>query len=98
MKDNVHVEHLNVFFVCTAMSKIRKPTWTIPDPQTFVASVLQNAGASTHSTPYYVHSIIEWFYDHYTTEEYILREVVKLHTDIRKRAIAKKKRLNEAAN
>jgi 17beta-estradiol 17-dehydrogenase / very-long-chain 3-oxoacyl-CoA reductase len=74
------------------MSKIRKPTMMIPVPKDFVKSVFKSVGAGTSSTTYYVHAIIEWFYDHYTTEEYVLGKVLDLHKDIRRRAIAKKKR------
>ena len=44
-------------FVCTKMSKIRKPTLFIPTPEVFVASALHRLGRQSFTTGYWAHEL-----------------------------------------
>lgn len=61
------VQNVNTYFVVSAMSKIRKPTFLIPLPKPYVASVLAKIGlpCGSHvpytSAPYPGHGLANWF-------------------------------------
>lgn len=65
-KDGIVVEHVNTYFVVSAMSKIRKPTILIPTAKNYVASVLSKVGVACGanvpftSTPYPTQGIVNW--------------------------------------
>lgn len=60
------VQNVNTYFVVSAMSKIRKPTFLIPLPKPYVASVLAKIGLPCGanvpytSTAYPSHGIANW--------------------------------------
>lgn len=62
----VVVQNVNTYFVVSAMSKIRKPTFLIPLPKPYVASVLAKIGLPCGanvpytSTAYPSHGIANW--------------------------------------
>lgn len=89
---NIHVQHINTFFVATAMSKIRKTSWMTPSPHDFVKSVLKQAGSSYDCTPYFSHAILEWVLG-WIPESVLIKQSYKMHVDIRKRAIKKRERI-----
>jgi 17beta-estradiol 17-dehydrogenase / very-long-chain 3-oxoacyl-CoA reductase len=92
LKDkNVHVEHINTYFVQTNMSKIRKSSMTVPSPRDYVKSVLSNCGAAISSTPFWSHAILDWITD-YVPKKLLIDQSYKLHIDIRKRALRKRER------
>ncbi|KAH6570498.1 hypothetical protein BASA50_010640 [Batrachochytrium salamandrivorans] len=88
----VHVEHINTYFVATAMSKIRKTTWLAPTPKAYVQAVIANVGSSTNSTPYPSHSLLNWIIDRFVPESIMMQASAEMHLDIRKRALAKQAR------
>ncbi|KAJ3237058.1 hypothetical protein HDU81_010061 [Chytriomyces hyalinus] len=94
---NVHVEYVRAFFVVTAMSKIRKPTWTTPTPKMFVKAALRNAGKSIDSAPYPSHAIINWVLSTFVPESVLVAYSNTMHVDIRKRALKKREREAAAA-
>lgn len=61
------VQNVNTYFVVSAMSKIRKPSFLIPLPKPYVASVLNKIGLPCGaqvpytSTAYPSHGIANWF-------------------------------------
>lgn len=65
-QDGIIVEHVNTYFVVSAMSKIRKPTLLIPLAKPYVSSVLSKIGLPCGadvpytSTPYHTHGIVNW--------------------------------------
>ncbi|CAO3607661.1 unnamed protein product [Cunninghamella blakesleeana] len=65
-QDGIIVEHVNTYFVVSAMSKIRKPTLLIPLAKPYVTSVLSKIGLPCGadvpytSTPYHTHGIVNW--------------------------------------
>ncbi|KAK9721190.1 hypothetical protein K7432_003623 [Basidiobolus ranarum] len=94
----VVVENINTYFVTTAMSKIRRPSFFIPSAKPFVASVLSRigvtGGASTPftSTPYPSHAIANWFVDNTFSMGFWVMKNLAMQIDIRKRALKKKER------
>ncbi|KAJ3320227.1 hypothetical protein HDV06_005471 [Boothiomyces sp. JEL0866] len=93
-KQGVHVEHVNLYFVQTAMSKIRKSSFFVPTPRKFVASVLHSCGSSINSTPYAPHALINFVLDWFVPETFKIDSSYTMHQEIRERAL--KKKLREA--
>lgn len=68
------VEHVNTYFVVTAMSKIRKPSFLIPMPEPYVRSVLSKIGVQCGtsipygSTPYPSHAVANWLLENLGTK------------------------------
>ncbi|KAJ3112876.1 hypothetical protein HDU96_004059 [Phlyctochytrium bullatum] len=92
----VHVEHVTTYFVTTAMSKIRRATFTTPTPRAFVASVLKKTGRELDSTPYPAHGLLMWVLNTFTTEGMRVDYSHNLHVSIRKRALRKREKLAAA--
>ncbi|GAA5952878.1 hypothetical protein JCM21900_004251 [Sporobolomyces salmonicolor] len=95
----VEVELLNTYFVVSKLSKIRRSSWMIPTPETYVRSVLSHIGVKggavgqPHiSTPYHGHAPVQWVVDHLFSHQFWLNYNRKLHLDIRRRAIRKRER------
>ncbi|GAA5896899.1 SDR family oxidoreductase [Sporobolomyces salmoneus] len=95
----VEVELLNTYFVVSKLSKIRRSSWMIPTPKTYVRSVLSKIGVNggavgqPHiSTPYHGHAPVQWVVDHLFSNSFWLDYNRKLHLDIRRRAIRKRER------
>jgi len=89
--EGVHVEHLNTYFVTTAMSKIRKPTFTTPSPKMYVTSVLGRVGNYIHSIPYFSHALLGWALE-FISDKVLVQKSADMHLAIRKRALRKKER------
>jgi 17beta-estradiol 17-dehydrogenase / very-long-chain 3-oxoacyl-CoA reductase len=70
LKDTgVLVEHLNTWFVSTAMSKIRKPTWQVPSAASYVEYAIKYAGQGSLSwTPYWSHAMFAFVVDNVVTK------------------------------
>ncbi|BGP12875.1 hypothetical protein JCM10213_005170 [Rhodosporidiobolus nylandii] len=95
----VEVELLNTYFVVSKLSKIRRSSWMIPTPKTYVRSVLSHIGVrggavgQPHiSTPYHGHAPVQWVVDHLFSHSFWLNYNRKLHLDIRRRAIRRRER------
>ncbi|GAA5845780.1 hypothetical protein JCM11251_007736 [Rhodosporidiobolus azoricus] len=95
----VEVELLNTYFVVSKLSKIRRSSWMIPTPKTYVRSVLSKIGVQggavgqPHiSTPYHGHAPVQWVVDHLFSNQFWLNYNRRLHLDIRRRAIRKRER------
>lgn len=75
-KDGIVVEHVNTYFVVSAMSKIRKPSLLIPNPDKYVASVLSKIGVPCGanvpftSTPYPMHGVVNWAINNLFTNQF----------------------------
>jgi 17beta-estradiol 17-dehydrogenase / very-long-chain 3-oxoacyl-CoA reductase len=93
----VEVQHITTYFVATAMSKIRKTSWTTPSPKSFVRSVFNGIGAGGQSAvaadvaPYPSHSLVHFVFEH-LPEWFKISFSFDMHKDIRKRALKKKER------
>lgn len=78
--DGIVVEHINTYFVVSAMSKIRRPTFMIPLPKPYVASVLAKigvAGGSSvpfSSTPYLGHALLAWVIENLASTGFVVKQ------------------------
>ncbi|ODV93406.1 hypothetical protein PACTADRAFT_62235 [Pachysolen tannophilus NRRL Y-2460] len=100
---NIDVELIISYLVASAMSKIKRPSATIPNPKDFVSSVLKNVGRSRCGaqerfatiTPYWSHALMHWFIVNTVgTYSSIANKLnANMHKSIRSRALKKAKRL-----
>lgn len=97
----VDVQLVLSYLVASAMSKIRRPTATIPTPRSFVKVVLDKIGRSGGaqgiaftSTPYWSHGIMHWALKTFTgmMNRPVLDRNRIMHESIRKRALKKRER------
>ncbi|CEP18851.1 hypothetical protein [Parasitella parasitica] len=97
-KDGIIVEHVNTYFVVSAMSKIRKPSLLIPTAKNYVASVLEKVGVPCGanvpftSTPYPMHGVANWAINNLLTNQFWVTQNDNIQKDIRKRALRKRER------
>ena len=86
----VSVEHLSTYFVVSAMSRIKRPSWLVPSAKAYVKSALDNTGIVLN-TPYYSHRIAEYLIS-LVPSSLLLSYNTSLHKSIRKRALRKRER------
>ena len=100
---SVSVELVLSHLVTSAMSKIRKPSALVPTPQIFVKAVLGKIGRTGGaqgwmytSTPYWSHAVLQWIIASFlgTGNRLLLAYNLWFHKDIRRRALAKRERIN----
>ncbi|KAI0245944.1 hypothetical protein BJV78DRAFT_1302630 [Lactifluus subvellereus] len=87
----VVVEHVNTYFVTSSMSKIRRTSFFIPNPKTFVRAVLAKLHPGT-VTPYWTHALVGAVMA-LAPPKAVLAYTHALQKDIRRRALAKQARL-----
>ncbi|KAI0294105.1 3-ketoacyl-CoA reductase [Multifurca ochricompacta] len=87
----VVVEHVNTYFVTSAMSKIRRASLFIPTPKAFVRAVLAKLEPGT-VTPYWTHALVSAVMT-LAPPKAVLAWTHSLQKDIRRRALAKQARL-----
>ncbi|KAI7866990.1 hypothetical protein BDF14DRAFT_1807297 [Spinellus fusiger] len=96
--EGIVVQNINTYFVVSSMSKIRRPTFFIPMPKPYVATVLSKiglaCGASTPytSTPYPSHGLMNWVIENVFDASFWLKQNNNIQKDIRKRALRKRER------
>ncbi|PYI08221.1 ketoreductase [Aspergillus sclerotiicarbonarius CBS 121057] len=97
----ITVELVQAYLITSAMSKIRRTSATIPDPRSFVKSVLtkigRNGGSPTYaysSSPYWSHGLMAWFLTCVTGTmgKFVVGQNKGMHEAIRKRALRKAER------
>lgn len=98
---NIQVQLVQSYLVTSAMSKIKRPSLFIPTPKQFVRAALSRIGrhggaqgVPATSTPYWSHAVMQWAISTFvgTTSEIVLSFNLKMHKDIRKRALRKAER------
>ncbi|WEW59560.1 17-beta-hydroxysteid dehydrogenasero [Emydomyces testavorans] len=98
---NVHVQLVLSYLVTSAMSKIRKPSMTIPNPKSFVQSTLAHLGRSGGlssysytSVPYWSHALMAWGITTFlgAMSKTVLGFNKTMHESIRRRALRKAER------
>lgn len=100
--EGVDVELVVSYLVTSAMSKIKRTSFTIPNPKQFVASTLRNVGRRVGAqerfatiTPYPSHALMHWaiatFLGVYS--KCVNKVNLDMHKSIRKRALKKAARL-----
>lgn len=102
-RDGVTSLLLNTYFVSTAMSKIRKSSWSVPTPKQYVSQVLRKLGrpGSCYQEDRRGREMTVW--PQHALTEWAVRELVGLgratkmsysaQLDIRKRAIRREERM-----
>jgi 17beta-estradiol 17-dehydrogenase / very-long-chain 3-oxoacyl-CoA reductase len=97
----IDVELVISYLVTSAMSKIRRSSAMIPTPKRFVQSVLKSAGRRCGAqeryatvTPYWTHALMHWGIENTVGVYSKLANSLnlKMHLDIRRRALRKQKR------
>lgn len=95
---NIDVECVISYLVTSSMSKIRRASLSIPNPKTFVSSVLRSVGRRSGaqeryatSTPYWVHAFMHFGIESTVGVYSKLANTLnlKMHKDIRVRALRK---------
>ncbi|KYN37337.1 Estradiol 17-beta-dehydrogenase 12 [Trachymyrmex septentrionalis] len=78
--------------VATKMSKIKRPSWMAPSPETFVKASLRTVGIESRTTGYPPHSLIIGFINalRYMCEPGAVWLVAKTMLNLRRRALYKK--------
>ncbi|KAK4986113.1 hypothetical protein LTR66_007968 [Elasticomyces elasticus] len=98
---NVHVQLVQSYLVTSAMSKIKRSSATIPNPEQFVRAALRKIGRSggaqgikATSTPYWSHGLMHWALATFTgtMNGIVVDQNRKMHEAIRKRALRKMER------
>lgn len=98
----IDVELVISYLVTSAMSKIKRTSFTIPNPKQFVASTLKNVGRRVGAqeryatiTPYPSHALMHWGIETFVGvySKFVNKVNYDMHTSIRKRALKKAARL-----
>lgn len=94
----VTVQLVQSYLVTSAMSKIRKASMFVPDPETFVEAAMDKIGRSGGAqgiaytcTPYWAHAFMHWGLETFvgTMNRFVLTRNFDMHKQIRKRALKK---------
>ncbi|THG98491.1 hypothetical protein EW145_g7420 [Phellinidium pouzarii] len=102
----VDIECVSTYFVVSNMSRIRRASALIPMPKAYVSSVLRKiglpcgalwSGRPSTSTPYWSHSLLDFFINAVGWKSAFITYTHALHKDIRKRVFRKKEREAAAA-
>jgi 17beta-estradiol 17-dehydrogenase / very-long-chain 3-oxoacyl-CoA reductase len=97
----IDVELVLSYLVTTAMSKVRRTSLFIPNPRTYVKSVLGKIGrsggsqnATYSSTPFWGHAVMQWAIENTigTGSSIFVEKNRIMHQDIRRRALKKAER------
>ncbi|KCZ80715.1 hypothetical protein H312_01878 [Anncaliia algerae PRA339] len=89
-ENNVHSEVVFPGYVCTKMSKIRKPSLFVPSAKDFAASLIKTIGFSRVTIPYYPHLLINFVYT--SIPSWVFGNVlIRKLLNVRKIALKKKK-------
>lgn len=94
----VTVKLVNSYLVTSKMSKIRKPSLSIPTPKAFVEATLSGIKSGPVITPHWVHSLMAKGLEMIGRENYFVVEGNKsMHMGIRGRALRKREKADAAA-
>lgn len=92
----VDVWFVNSYLVTSAMSKVRKTSFLIPDPKSFVKATLGSLGvyraspAPAQTVPYYSHALLAWIIQSASNMQSTILDInLQMHESIRQRALAK---------
>ncbi|KAJ1941620.1 hypothetical protein FBU59_003450 [Linderina macrospora] len=101
-KQGIVVEHLQTYFVCSRMSRTRKPTFLIPLPKPYMRNVLSKIGVQGGSSepftsiPYLSHALLGFVAEHLVSKQMALTYNYNLLSGLRKRALKKLEREQKA--
>ncbi|KAJ1989151.1 hypothetical protein GGI25_004968 [Coemansia spiralis] len=95
---NITVEHLQTYFVCTQMTKMRRPTFFIPLPKPYIKCVFNKIGVQGGSSepftsvPFMPHALMAFVAERVVPKQLGISYNYKLLAGLRKRALKKKER------
>ncbi|KAJ2691124.1 hypothetical protein IWW39_000184 [Coemansia spiralis] len=98
----VVVEHLQTYFVCSRMSKTKKPNFLIPMPRPYMRNVLSKIGVAGGSgepytsVPYFSHALLAFVAERLAPRQLAVDYNYNLLNGLRKRAIKKMQREQDA--
>ncbi|OMH81413.1 Very-long-chain 3-oxoacyl-CoA reductase [Zancudomyces culisetae] len=101
---NVSVIYLNTYFVCSKLSKVRKSNFFTPTPEQYAKQVLYRLGSHCGSlqpfvsVPHVGHAIANFAIENILNRRFWISYSYRTHTDIKRRALAKQKRLADEAS
>ncbi len=99
---NIDVQLVISYLVTSAMSKIKRSSFTIPTPQQFVSATLKNVGRRVGAqerfatiTPYPSHALMHWAIDNFigVYSKIVNKVNLNMHKSIRTRALKKAARI-----
>ncbi|KAI9479171.1 hypothetical protein LPJ78_001293 [Coemansia sp. RSA 989] len=91
----VVVEHLQTYFVCSRMSKTRRPTFLIPMPKPYIKSVFAKIGVEGGSSepytsiPFFSHALMAFVSERIAPKQLAINYNHSLLGGLRKRALKK---------
>lgn len=88
----ITVQSVLPFYVATKLSKIRKPTWDKPSPETYVKSALNTVGLQTQTNGYLPHALLGWLTTSVLPMSTTINLALKMNKDIRARLLKKSKK------
>lgn len=106
-EDKIDVELVISYLVTSAMSKIRRSSMSIPSPKVFVGSVLRSVGRRggaqerfATATPFWAHALMHWWIENTVGVYSKVANTInlKMHKNIRARALKKAARLAEKSD
>ncbi|KAJ1789020.1 hypothetical protein LPJ59_005424 [Coemansia sp. RSA 2399] len=92
------VEHLQTYFVCSRMSKMRRPTFLIPMPKPYIQNVFRKIGIQGGSDepytsiPFFSHALLAFATRKLVPKQFAINQNGSLLASMRKRALKKKER------
>ncbi|KAJ1888485.1 hypothetical protein LPJ66_008551 [Kickxella alabastrina] len=101
-KDGIIVEHLQTYFVCSKMSKTKKPNFFIPLPKPYIKTVLNKIGVQGGSSepytsvPFFSHALMAFLAERLVPKQAAIDYNFNLLNGLRKRALKKIQREQEA--
>ncbi|EEB05611.1 ketoreductase [Schizosaccharomyces japonicus yFS275] len=104
-KEGIDVWCYQSYLVCSAMSKVRRPTATIPTPKNFVREALGSIGVQRGgnqpyiSQPFPSHAALSWVLEQAASrvKGFVVAQVAAMHLSIRSRALRKQAREQQKA-
>ncbi|KAL0933437.1 3-ketoacyl-reductase [Colletotrichum truncatum] len=95
--DGIDVQLVVSYLITTAMSKIRRTSLLIPNPKSFVRAALGKVGTGIYQdfaysyTPWWSHALLLWVVENTigVAHEWAVAFNLKMHADIRTRALKK---------
>ncbi|KAJ2403264.1 hypothetical protein GGI23_000056 [Coemansia sp. RSA 2559] len=92
------VEHLQTYFVCSRMSKMRRPTFLVPMPKPYIQHVFRKIGIQGGSDepytsiPFFSHALLAFAARKLVPKQFAINQNGSLLASMRKRALKKKER------
>lgn len=84
----VDVQVQNPLYVTSKLSKIRKPSLTVPSPSSYARCSVNAIGYESQTSPFFLHAAQLWLMSLLPTS-LITGQVLGMHKSIRKRALKK---------